>query len=346
MQTYLGKSKSDDKIFIDSKSPNKSVFVTGISGSGKTSRMFQIELEAVLQDGIVVILDLNHTHDEEQILPQIRSKYTSLINRIDPVSEGVNLNLFEPRCTPDGTVEPYVNLVNSAVNALRGNHRMGERQLCALRRAVETAIQIRHRCADDAAALIYALAQQNSPEADAVYGKLWTLLNCGALKGGGKSLMKHQLNVVDLSNMDFITAGNFAEIFLSVLWRNIQCGKSEFIEQGMLLSIDEFQRLSLKNDGSLLHMLREGRKFSLSLLLATQTLEVFPKEILAILNQTASQLYFRPNQNEITKIAKKIAPEDQKTWQQILGNLRVGESVAVGDFNVGGHTVRRPILTI
>lgn len=344
MAIYLGQSKTKETIYADEKSPNQSLCITGLSGSGKTTRLLQIELASVLQGMSVVIIDLNHTHDEKQILPRIREQYLPLVNHIDPIAEGVNLNLFEPRQTPDGKPEPYVNLVNSAVNALRSGCKMGERQVGALRRAVETAIQVRGQFGNDADALIYALAQQDTPAADAIYEKLWTLLHCGALKGGGKALLRNRLNILDLSEMDIVTACSFAEVFLSALWRNIQYQNPGSTEVGMCFSIDEFQRLSLNDNGSLLHMLREGRKFSLNLLLATQTLEVFSKEVLAILNQTAAQLYFRPSQNEIAKIARRIAPEDPLTWKQLLRNLRIGESLAVGDLNIGGHSIRHPVL--
>lgn len=56
---------------IGEGSPNNSVLMTGISGSGKTCRMNQIELDAALHGKTVIILDLNQTHEYKQIFTSI-----------------------------------------------------------------------------------------------------------------------------------------------------------------------------------------------------------------------------------------------------------------------------------
>ena len=339
----IGKYQGID-CHIDNLSPNQSVCVTGISGSGKTTRLYSMELDAVLNGKSVIVIDLNHTHTDDQICPQLRDAYVSKVNRIRPAQDGFALNLFEPHTMPDGTAEPLVSMVNFAVSALGSGQRMGPRQVGALRTAVVRAIKIRQKFASDAQTLIYTLAEQNSAHAKAVYEKLWSVLNSGVLGQSRKPLRADSINIIDLGGLDHTTGQTFAEIFLSALWRNVLFRSSDLTRNGILLVLDEFQNFSMKQDAALLQMLREGRKFALSLLLATQTLEVFPKEILAILNQTATRLYFRPAPKEIPRIVKEIDPPDPQLLKKRLAKLKVGEAIAVGDLNVRGTFIQRPIL--
>lgn len=80
------------------------------------------------------------------------------------------------------------------------------------------------------------------------------------------------------------------------------------------------------------------------MVLATQTLNTFSKDILALLNQTATKLYFRPAQSEAAKISKEIESDNPKEWAKHLLNLKIGESVAVGDLCIGDTQITRPIL--
>ena len=55
---YLGKFNRESCL-TGRKSPNGSVCITGLSGTGKTSRMNQVELESVRQGDTLIVIDLN-----------------------------------------------------------------------------------------------------------------------------------------------------------------------------------------------------------------------------------------------------------------------------------------------
>ena len=92
------------------------------------------------------------------------------------------------------------------------------------------------------------------------------------------------------------------------------------------------------------NILREGRKFGLNLILATQTFGAFSKDILALLAQTATKLYFRLAQNEALKISKSIGTEGSKEWIKKLLNLKVCESTAIENLRMGTLYIDCPIL--
>ena len=150
------------------------------------------------------------------------------------------------------------------------------------------------------------------------------------------------MNIISFTGIDRITQVTLVEILFSYLWRSIQCCSSR---EKTIFSIDEYQNLMLGEGSALRNILREGRKFGINLLLATQTLSIFPKDALSILNQAATHLYFRPVVNEIRSVAKEIDSENVKKWMSILKSLGKGEAVAVGNFCVHGKEIDHPILT-
>lgn len=330
--------------WVSQNSPNRSVCMTGISGMGKTTRLNYMELMTAKAGATVLVLDMNQTHTEERIFPYIREEYLRYANRIHALHDGLGLGLLQPMRAPNGEEEPYFHLVNSAVKALSSSQNMGIRQIGALRNAVIKAIEHLAGFQTEAEALAISLLQQEDSYAGAVYQKLWTLLNCGALKAASKCIGNGEINIIDLAGADSITQNCLAEIFLSNLWRNVQFNGIAAMGRELVVVLDEFQNLSLKSDAVLRGMLREGRKFGVNLILATQTLEAFPKDVMALLNQAATRLYFKPAPSEAKQIAKEIDFENPGEWVKTLLGLGIGESVAAGNFCIEGAEICRPLV--
>ena len=325
-------------------SPNESVCITGLSGSGKTVRLQKIEIEAAREGNTVIVLDLNQTHLHNQIFVGNREEFSLLENRIDAVQDGLNISILSPTQTIYGETEVFVNLVNSAVQAFSAEQNMGIRQIGALRNAVIQAVNQRAYFQSDADALKYALMCHDDAYSGTVYQKLWTILNCGVLRPSTKSLKNGAINIIDFCGVDKITRKVLAEIVLSALWQSVQYAGVSGRMQSVVLILDECQIYSWRKTSVLCDILREGRKFGLKMALVTQTLNCFSSEIISILDQTATKLYFRPPQCDVRKIARKLGVSDSKKWEQELSALRIGESIAVGDLNVDGQEIRRPIL--
>lgn len=333
-----------DPCWTSQNSPNQSVCLTGISGMGKTTRLNLMELMTVQTGGTILILDMNQTHTEGRIFPPVQKEYGKFLNRIDVLQDGLGYGLLQPMSTQQGTEEPFFHLVNSAVKALSSSQNMGARQLAALRQAVIEAVEHLADFPTEAEALAFSLLQQENSYAEAVYQKLWTVLHCGALRPSMKFIQTGKINIMDLSGADSITQACLAEIMLSNLWRNIQFCGQEALPQKIVIVLDEFQNLSLKSDAVLRSMLCEGRKFGVSLLLSTQTLEVFAKDVIALLNQAATRLFFRPAQSEAKRVAQIIDFENVNKWVKELLKLKIGESIAVGNLCVGNAEISRPII--
>ena len=133
---YLGKCKGLI-CNISKESPNGTVLITGISGSGKSCRQNQIELQEANSGNTVIVLDISRNHQNKDILGEIKEEYHTRTNRIDVLSEGICMNPFEAMTDKAGKKEPYAHLVNANVQALSCAKNMGNRQIGVLREAIE-----------------------------------------------------------------------------------------------------------------------------------------------------------------------------------------------------------------
>lgn len=105
-----------------------------------------------------------------------------------------------------------------------------------------------------------------------------------------------------------------------------------------MLVLDEVQFLSLKSNSPFSAMLREGRKYGISLMVATQFLSAYDKEELETLMQAGHFLIFKPSPNDIRFSAKMIAQEGSSEWKKILENLQIGQAVLVGSYHINENT--------
>jgi DNA phosphorothioation-dependent restriction protein DptH len=111
--------------------------------------------------------------------------------------------------------------------------------------------------------------------------------------------------------------------------------------------LDEVQTLDHRKDSPLEKFLREGRKFGISLILATQTLSNFEVQERDRLFQAAHKLFFAPADTEIKRFAdilKDSFPGTKDEWTQKLSKLQKGECLSIGPvMNADGKLVNRVV---
>ena len=98
--------------------------------------------------------------------------------------------------------------------------------------------------------------------------------------------------------------------------------------------LDEVQNLDHRLESPLGKMLTEGRKYGISLILATQTLSMLSKDEQDRLFQASHKLFFAPAETEIQSYAKlleqAVPGSSKKAWLDELAKLKKGECISVG----------------
>ena len=91
------------------------------------------------------------------------------------------------------------------------------------------------------------------------------------------------------------------------------------------------RNLSHKENSPSKAILTEGRKFGWSAWFATQSLKVLADDEVVRLMQAAFKLYFKPTDEEITKMSKQLDPSNSSLWIGALKALKKGQCIVVGD---------------
>ncbi|RYD70387.1 MAG: ATP-binding protein [Verrucomicrobiaceae bacterium] len=97
--------------------------------------------------------------------------------------------------------------------------------------------------------------------------------------------------------------------------------------------LDEVQNLDHRDESPLAQLLREGRKFGFSLILATQIMSNLQKDEKDRLFNAAHKLFFRPADTEMrtyAEIASISTGEKPESWIQKLAALKKGECYSIG----------------
>ncbi|MEI6067537.1 MAG: ATP-binding protein [Methylococcaceae bacterium] len=113
--------------------------------------------------------------------------------------------------------------------------------------------------------------------------------------------------------------------------------------------LDEIQNLDHRSDSPIDKMLREGRKFGLSMMLATQTTSQFDQEQRDRLFQAGHKLFFKPANTEINRFADLLSvatPGVSKAeWGERLAKLQKGQCWSLGPvLTSSGALQDKPIL--
>ncbi|MBY7912524.1 DNA phosphorothioation-dependent restriction protein DptH [Vibrio fluvialis] len=105
-------------------------------------------------------------------------------------------------------------------------------------------------------------------------------------------------------------------------------------EKPLPIVLDEVQNLDHRLESPLGKMLTEGRKFGVSLILATQTLSMLRKDEQDRLFQASHKLFFAPAKTETKTYAKilelSMPGTKQVDWEKQLGELSKGQCLSVG----------------
>lgn len=100
----------------------------------------------------------------------------------------------------------------------------------------------------------------------------------------------------------------------------------------MPIILDEVQNLNFGSSSPAVKVLREGRKFGLSGIFATQSLDSIKGNDTEAIFNAAQQMHFLPPDSQLTTIAKRLSSgsDDRSNIERELKNLHKGEAIVYG----------------
>lgn len=318
-------------------SNNYHILGLGQTGTGKTTALRTVSRNIAMDGGRVLMLSFNGTQDTMQADGHVR--------RLSIKKEGFPFHVLTPLKRPNGEKEDAVDVVEALIGVFSTVSRLDVRQKMVLRKAV---MKVMHCFGSINAFQQIGNELQRDPknrEALSVYDRFYQVFVKGKMAEesvGEKFISPGQITILDFGEFDRMTQTFFVELTLAFLWR-VAAFRGPGGNEPLYLVLDEFQDLSLKRNSILAQLLREGRKYGISLFLATQTLETFSKEQKALLQQAATRLYFRPATCDIKGILDMIGTKNRQDLTELLRSLARGECLADGRFELAGQTIERSI---
>lgn len=310
------------------------MLITGRSGSGKTVAMKMIENAIADDGGIVLVLNFNNTHQPEE---QSQDTY-----RINVLKEGLPFPLLCPIDRPDGSMEDFDDVVEEAVDIFSNTSRLQVKQKMALRNALQRVITKTGGHIESMDELGKELMSDDSEASQSTYVRLFSVFSKVKFSQGGTRIKAGRVTVLDFSGFSGKKQAFLAEMTLSILWRYFRI-YGQFLDRQVHVACDEFQVLKLHDEAVVSQILREGRKFNLALILATQTLAVYDRGKRAVLQQAATQLYFHPTAGEVPQICSLLGWGKSDELRKKLTELKVGECIGCGCFTIGSKRFERPL---
>ena len=323
-------------LHIAGDSNNNHILILGQTGTGKTTALREISYGIAMDGGRVLMLSFNGTQDTMQ--------EDGCVRHFSIRKHGFPFPVLTPLQRPDGESEDEMDVVEALSGVFATVSRLEVRQKMALRKAIK---RVMH-CSDAITGFqqigAELLQDPKNREALSVYDRFYQVFAREKAEGSviNEVIYPGQITILDFGEFDRPTQVFYVELTLAFLWR-VATFRGPSGNEPLYLVLDEFQDLSLKRNSILAQLLREGRKYGISLFLATQSLETFSKEQKALLQQAATRLYFRPATCDIKGILDMIGTKNQQDLTELLRSLARGECLADGRFELAGQTIERSI---
>lgn len=338
---FIGRRNNGEPVYWyygHPKLANRHLLLFGTSGSGKTYGIQCLLAEMAQQNLHSLIIDYTNGFMPSQMEKGF-IQYAQPKNHI-VITDKLPLNPFhKQQLILDPSIPPIeeknYQVATRIQSIISSVFDLGEQQAAALVRAIEAGLDQDPNFGLNS--LLDFLRNEGS-SGESLANKLEPFVkaepfcesNVSAWKGMLES-NEHMVSILQLAGLAREIQKIVTEFTLWDLWDFAQNNGSK--QRPIPIVLDEIQNLDHSSDSPIDKMLREGRKFGLSLILATQTMSQFDKEQQDRLFQAGHKLFFKPATTEIDRFAKIIAQsrgENIADWKVRLSKLEKGQCWSLG----------------
>lgn len=326
---------------------NRHLLVFGTSGMGKTYAIQCILCELGLEGQNSLVMDYTNGFLPNQLEPATKRIVAPLQHIIRQAPLPVRLFKTQVQEIGDGLVIDENTI--TAAKRIAGTFcqvydTLGDQQYSVLLDAViktmdtfnenaslELLLQVLESFVDD--------SQHDKQKVNTTISKLKPFVLEKPFAAGGKGLdwsgifsdAVNRCHVFQFAGIDPTSARLVIEFTLWDLNAYVRGTGNKSLPKVVVL--DEAQNLDLGENAPVAKYMTEGRKFGLSLVLATQTMKNLQGEKLSRLFQAGHKLFFRPADTELQQHAKLMVDAvegSQQEWVKHLAGLTKGECYSVG----------------
>ena len=355
-QILLGKDKSGRDIhwrFRDAL--NRHLVIFGSSGNGKTYAIQCLLAELARQGLNTLVLDYSQSFAPNEILPPV-SRYFPEERQHFVFDQPLPLNPLTRQPLQYGNRyfdESPLNVADRITDIFKKVFNLGTQQVNTLRDAVTSCLQDNKATTLLDVEMMLDTFREDGRHTKSAVDTLQSHVHNFVLTNpftaprdtagwervyGATPACNH---VFQLANIAPLFAAGIIEFVLWDLFFHVQRGNTPATPRVVVL--DEIQNLSMQSGSPVDKILREGRKFGIGLIAATQSFAGI-KSSLSLLNQAAYKLYFRPADNEMSECGKQLHDVDSSlsaaAWKERLTRLRRGECFIVGPATAQERPVR------
>lgn len=343
IRVLIGKSKISTDVYWEFGSPqmaNRHLLITGTSGQGKTYSIQTMLYELAKGNISSVVFDYTEGFRLDQLESEFVESMNNKINQHIVKIQGVPINPFKRQEQDFAGMkiqDTPADVAGRIANILTHVYGFGEQQYAAIYEATRVGME-KYGDAMDMNHFQEELVEIQSKNASAktVVSKMTPFFhsiefNKDAEFDWGNILYAEEakMNIFQLTMIDREMQVIVTELMLWDAWYYTKNYGSK--EKPFVVVLDEAQNLSHKENSPSKAILTEGRKFGWSAWFATQSLKVLADDEVVRLMQAAFKLYFKPTDEEITKMSKQLDPTNSSLWIGALKALKKGQCIVVGD---------------
>lgn len=343
IRVLIGKSKNIYDVyweFGNSQMANRHLLITGTSGQGKTYSIQTMLYELAKKDISSVIFDYTEGFRLDQLEPEFVDSMNNKIKQHIVKVQGVPINPFKRQEQDFAGMkiqDTSADVAGRFANILTHVYGFGEQQYAAIYEATRIGME---KYGDDMDMNHFQKElldiQKKNTAAKTVISKMTPFFHSVEFNKDDKfdwgSILyapEAKMNIFQLTMIDREMQVIITELMLWDAWYYTKNYGSK--DKPFVVVLDEAQNLSHKENSPSKAILTEGRKFGWSAWFATQSLKVLADDEVVRLMQAAYKLYFKPTDEEITKMSKQLDPTNPSLWLGALKALKKGQCIVVGD---------------
>lgn len=342
-RVFLGQTKEGRDVFWEfghPELPNRHVLIFGKSGSGKTYAIQALLCELSKHHRNSLIVDYTNGFLPKHLEANFRTVAHPQSHVV--LQQPLPLNPFRRRGQIIDDALPAIMEDAYAVGARVMSvftsvySTIGEQQTAALVKAVAEGVEM-FGDTFDFEQLLHRLEEEGNVGLS-LSNKLQPLIRSRLFTAGHNHSWErlfqdteHWVNILQLAGVPREISRMATEF---ILWDVYDFAtNSGNKDRPLPIVLDEIQNLDHRLNSPLAKILTEGRKFGLSMILATQTLSNLHTEEKDRLFQASQKLFFKPADTEVREYARILehaTNEKAEVWITRLSSLTKGECYAVG----------------